>query len=97
MIFVLLACELIPSHVLPEIKALKFRMVFDNPVVLFADIRSQYGGSNFRVNVDRQHLADVVQQGNKHRFVIGAVVEGQGGRLQRMVVTGNRAAIFFAL
>src|SRR6266851_31406 len=69
--------------------ALEDVMVLDDPPVLLAHVGAQDRGSEFRVILRRQHVADIVQQGADNSFGVGSIAQAARRRLQRVSITVN--------
>ena len=80
-----LAHVAIHAQVMEEIVALEDGVVFHHPVVGIANERFQQHGGHVGVVEGAQGVADVVQQGTDHIFVILSITVGQGGGLQAVL------------
>jgi len=69
----------------PEEVSLEDRVVLHQPVIVLGDVRPQDGSGELCVVVRRQRVADIVQQGDHHGFVVGAVALGARRALQRVL------------
>ena len=76
----------IPAVVVEVVVALEQAVMPHHPVVSVVYERTQNGGGHGAVVVRRQGVADVVQQGADHGFVVRAVAFGARGGLQRVRV-----------
>ena len=77
-----LALVAVAADMVIVVVALEHRVVLHQPVVGLGDVGPQHGRREFAMILRRQIVADVVEQGDDHRLLVGLVAEGAGRGLQ---------------
>src|SRR4030095_6994552 len=85
----------VEPEVVEEVVALEDRVLLDDPAVLLGDERLENGRGELRVVRGRERVADVVEQGAHHVFVVAPVALGARGGLEavRQPVHGVAAGV----
>ncbi|MNN38561.1 hypothetical protein D3C81_1525660 [compost metagenome] len=82
----------IHAQVMKEVIPLKHPVLLDHPQIFGTDERLEYRSGNVRMVVRTQGVADVMQQGTNHIFLVAPVTKGTGGGLQRVGQAIHREA-----
>ncbi|MCY1441453.1 hypothetical protein D9M71_577700 [compost metagenome] len=80
-----------------EVIALENPVFLHHPQIVGADERLEDRGGDVRVVVGTQGVADIVEQGADHVFLVATIAPGAGGGLQRVgqAVHGETAEVTF--